>query len=316
MVMISISESLDRAVCKALKSRVVEPRYRVFRNNSLDYVACRRAPEIWSQEKVPSHRKLAQHFGDTAYLAVNEVAKWDAGLCLDLRRLIESNDAFKHFKNANLVDTYTFISSSSGWTPFGAHVDFEHSIIVGVSGKRIIYTWEIGEQIGQLKSDALSFLGLSFDYLNRINSAKKYNLDPGDVLKIEKLKGHVFYATDPGMFIGLSYIDDCSSENNGIHSAELIPTKDPELLDFLKENSKEKICWSYSAEVLGDRITNQKMYFQLSKEKVSIALEIKIFLTESEDPTFEKCLAHFQTKSIDVESFLLSCAKIGAVYVL
>lgn len=212
-----------------------------------------------------------------------------------------------------IAGTYTFISSSSGWTPFGAHVDFEHSLIIGISGAvRTIYTWDIGADIGQLKNDASSFFGPSFDYEGQFDSARKVGLKPGDISAIEAMEGHVFHANGGGMFIGVSCVESDSEIN--AYGPELAPSKDPELADFLNAQRCNQIRWSNSAKIHEDRISNGNLEFMASPEAIDIARRIKTSLDESDQPTLENFVMPLKGKSINVTALVKSCAQIGAIY--
>lgn len=309
----AIAQSLDRAVSKALMSRKAEPRYRVFKNTGLDYVLCRKIPDVWERGEETSHKQLNRHAGPNTCLAVNDIAAWDAELGVEIRRTLEASGVLNRFSNPRIVDTYTFISSSSGWTPFGAHVDFEHSLILGISGaERTIYTWDIGTDIGQLKSDASSFLGLSFDYEGQLGSARKVDLKPGDLSVIEAMEGHVFYANGGGMFIGVSCVESDLEANT--YGPELAPSKDPEVADFLNAQRSNQIRWSNSAKIHENKISNGHLEFMASPEAVNIARLIKTSLDENDQPTLENFVKPLKGKSINVTALVKSCAQIGAIY--
>ena len=315
----SVARFLDRAVCKALQSRGSEPRYRVFKNNSLDYVSCRRIPEAWRRGEERSYDQLARLSGKNTFMAINEIAKWDAGLCRNIRRSIQKTRLLDGFCNAWIVDTYTFISSSAGWTPFGAHVDFEHSIIMDVAGEgRTIYTWDVGANIGQLKTDAVSFFGLSFDYHDYMKASRSHVLNPGDIFVIRKMEGHVFHAAGPGMFIGLSCVEGEKRDCKDPYGPELAPSRDAEILGDLQKNAKDKLCWLQSAEILEDkrRIVNASLHFKIDDNTVTIAKDLRKFLLEKSNSSFDSCIDYFLEENIDIKPLLCSCARIGAVYVL
>lgn len=310
----SIAQSLDRAVSKALQSRKTEPRYRIFKNTGLDYVLCRKIPEVWERDAGASYEQLAQIAGPKTCLAVNDIAAWDAELGLHIRRALDESGVLDRFSNPRIVDTYTFISASSGWTPFGAHVDFEHSIILGAGGaQRTIYTWDIGENIGQLKEDASSFLGLSFDYAERLREAKRVDLNPGDQAVIEALEGHVFYAGGGGMFVGISCVEGDEAAED--YSPALAPTKDFEVPEFLNARSTDPLRWSGAAEIHEDSVASGNLRFMARPEAVSVAREIKSVLSRSPTPTFQTCVNHFKGEPVNVPAIVSSCARIGAVYV-
>ncbi|MEO1538383.1 MAG: hypothetical protein AAFR73_11710 [Pseudomonadota bacterium] len=310
----SLAQALDRAVSKALQSRRTEPKYRVFKDTGLDYVLCRKIPEVWERDAGASYDQLARIAGSKTCMAVNDIAAWDAELGLHIRRALDKTGVLDQFSNPHIIDTYTFISSSSGWTPFGAHVDFEHSLILGAGGaQRTIYTWDIGANIGQLKQDATSFLGLSFDYADRLQDANRIDLSPGDQAVIKALEGHVFYASGGGMFVGISCVegDDAAYD----HSPALAPTKDFEVPAFLDARSTEPLRWSDAAEIHNDSVASGDLRFMARPEAVSVAREIKSVLSHSPETNFQTCVNHFKGEPVNVQALISSCARIGAIYV-
>lgn len=310
----SFAQALDRAVSKALRSRQTEPKYRVFKNTGLDYVLCRKIPAVWERNAGASYEQLARIAGPKTCMAVNDIAAWDAELGLHIRRALDKTGILNQFSHPRIIDTYTFISSSSGWTPFGAHVDFEHSLILGAGGaQRTIYTWDIGTDIGQLKADASSFLGLSFDYADRLRDAKRIDLSPGDQAVIKAMEGHVFYASGGGMFVGVSCVE--GEEAVCDHSPALAPTKDSEVSAFLDALSTEPLRWSDAAEIHTDSVVSGDFRFMARPEAVNVAREIKSVLSHSPKTTFETCVNHFKGESVNVPALVSSCTRIGAIYV-
>lgn len=310
----SLAQALDRAVGKALQSRRNEPKYRIFKNTGLDYVLCRKIPEVWERDAGTSYKQLAQIAGRKTCMAINDIAAWDAELGLHIRRALDKTGVLNQFSNPRIVDTYTFISSSSGWTPFGAHVDFEHSLILGVGGaQRTIYTWDIGTDIGQLKEDAASFLGLSFDYADRLQDAKRIDLNPGDQAVIQAFEGHVFYASGGGMFVGVSCIEGEDAARD--HSLALAPTKDFEVPAFLDARRTEPLRWSDAAEIHDDGVASGDLRFMAHPEAISVARAIKSVLSHRPETTFQTCVNHFKGEPVNVPALVSSCARIGAVYV-
>lgn len=227
----SLVEALNRAIFNALNARDREPRYRVFRNNSLDYTLCSALPKLWRADKEMAYLQLEQLFGKGVCLVVNEIAKWNAELGRALQSDTQVKDKLASCAGLRIVDTYTFISSSAGWTAFGAHVDFEHSIILDVAGKgRDIYVWQAGKNVGQLKQDARSFFGISFDYYKHLQTAHLTTLAPGQIHMIPKMEPHVFHANGPGMFIGLSCVEAKGKDGSGV-----LPYQDDALIPFSQQ---------------------------------------------------------------------------------
>ncbi|MEG9883198.1 MAG: hypothetical protein V6Z86_01005 [Hyphomicrobiales bacterium] len=92
--------------------------------------------------------------------------------------------------------------------------------------------------MGQLKTDAVSFFSLLLDYHDYMKVSRSHDLNPGDIFVIRKMEGRVFHADGPGMFIGLSCVEEEKHDCKGPYGPELAPSRDAEILDDLRKMLK------------------------------------------------------------------------------
>jgi hypothetical protein len=222
---------------------MTEPKYRVFKNGKLDYRYCVKLARFWSDSGASSIKKLCDIAGENTVLAVNDVASWNDGIRRTLigdYRPLPSSVAGQHFETN---DVYAFISSGPGWTSFGAHIDFEHSIIFDLEGcGRDVLTWIEGADYGQRLNGASAFFGISFDWEEYVTTAERQVIRPGDVAVIRACQPHIFHANGPGMFLGLSTTGHQQGKltktvpvSSMIRGAAFAPRNDPSITrDFCK----------------------------------------------------------------------------------
>ena len=305
-MILNIETSMNKAISKALLSREVEPKYRVFRKNSLDYKACRKLPELWRESQLPSYRQLKSTIGNGVYLALNNVAKWDAELCEAISSKVQSNSKFSDLKNMKILDVYTFVSSSGGWTPFGAHIDFEHSFIFGVSGgPREIYIWDAGKEFGALIENGRSFSGLSFNFDKYINNARKVSISKGESIIIKKFEGHVFHAKSAGSFLGISCED--ASETDLFCDA-LVPSYDNQIMQYIGLRGDYFIEWNKFADLNGSKLIVKKDNFQLSDKVKDTVQTLKSGSGNTVNQFYSQCLCD----TFYAQKVLERCIKFGA----
>lgn len=202
---LSLTDELRVAIDSALTSQKAEPRYRVFRDGNLDYRACADVAKQWRQDAGKPQDQLREIAGSGSVLALNDVAAWNDGI---RRHLLEDQRILPPAVsggNIEATDVYAFISAGPGWTAFGAHVDFEHSIILDADGAgRDVLTWPEGAQYGQRMNEAKSFFGISFDWEKYAGESTRNRIKPGEVAVIRSRQPHIFHANGPGLFLGIS----------------------------------------------------------------------------------------------------------------
>lgn len=202
---LSLTNELRAAIDRALTSQKAEPRYRVFKDGKLDYRACAAVAGKWRQNAGKPQDQLREIAGSGAVLALNDVAAWNDGIrrcLLDDQRILPPTVSGGDIE---ATDVYAFVSAGAGWTAFGAHVDFEHSIILDADGAgRDVLTWPEGAQYGQKMNEAKSFFGISFDWERHAGESTRNRIGPGDVAVIRSRQPHIFHANGPGMFLGIS----------------------------------------------------------------------------------------------------------------
>jgi hypothetical protein len=234
-----LANELGRAIDRALTSTKAEPRYRVFVNGALNYRACADVARRWSARAGDPVRQLRAVVGDNAVLALNDLGSWNA----DLRRCLAADDrplpAAVAAGGAETVDVYAFVTTSPGWTAFGAHVDFEHSIILDLAGAgRNVVTWPEGASYGQRMDDAEAFFGISFDWQGHAGSASTSTVVPGEIAVVRARQPHVFHANGAGMFLGLSCV---GGDPEGVdvpvstlaQGSAFIPSRDVDFLESI-----------------------------------------------------------------------------------
>jgi len=202
---LSLTNELTAAIDRALTSRKAEPRYRVFKDGNLNYRACADVAMKWRQHGGRPQDQLREIAGGGSVLALNDIAAWNDGIrqcLLDDQRMLPPTVSGGDIE---ATDVYAFISAGAGWTAFGAHVDFEHSIILDADGAgRDVLTWPEGAQYGQRMNEAQSFFGISFDWKKYAGESTRNRIGPGEVAVIRSRQPHIFHANGPGMFLGIS----------------------------------------------------------------------------------------------------------------
>ena len=202
---VSLTDQLRIAIDSALTSRKAEPRYRVFRDGNLDYRACADVANKWRQDGGKPQDQLREIAGSGAVLAVNDVPAWNDGIRRHLLGDQRILPATVSGGDIQATDVYAFISADAGWTAFGAHVDFEHSIILDADGAgRDVLTWPEGARYGERMNEAKSFFGISFDWEQHSEESTRQRIGPGEVAVIRSRQPHIFHANGPGMFLGIS----------------------------------------------------------------------------------------------------------------
>lgn len=216
-----LSNELRVAIDRALTSQKAEPRYRVFKDGNLNYRACAAVSRQWTADAGKPQNQLRDIAGSGSVLALNDVAAWNDKIrqCLiEDSRLLPSSVSGSGIET---TDVYAFVSTTSGWTAFGAHVDFEHSIILDLDGAgRDVVTWPEGAQYGQRMSEAKAFFGISFDWEKCSEDSTTSRISPGEIAVIRARQPHIFHANGPGMFLGLSTVGKNES-NVGSSVSEL-----------------------------------------------------------------------------------------------
>lgn len=209
-----LADELGFAIDRALTSRRTEPRFRVFKNGALDYRACAAVARHWKVDGGRPDEQLERIAGPGAVLAVNDIASWNDAIRLSLATDTRTLPPSISGKTMRTSDVYAFVSTSEGWTAFGAHVDFEYSIIIDLYGAgRDVLTWPAGSNYGQRMDGAKSFFGISFDWEEYIESSTRERISPGDVAVVSPRQPHIFHANGSGFFLGLS-----TEETNGSDS--------------------------------------------------------------------------------------------------
>lgn len=148
----TLRTAVSIACNRALSSTSLEPRVRLWIDGRLDYQALNKLTACWGTVKGDLHERLKQICGPSAVLALNGVAGWNVQVGENLQGFSSVvSDAFGA-GGKRLVDTYCFVTSGSAETAFGAHVDFEDSVIVDLSGVgRVVREWPVGAPYGALK---------------------------------------------------------------------------------------------------------------------------------------------------------------------
>ena len=140
-----------------------------------------------------------------ASAAINRLARWNLSLfdwysdrIGDLER-IAGWDPFGGF------DTYAFVSSPEGWTPFGIHLDREPSLIYHLGpGRKEVWIWPAGEPSSETFESTVARNGYSFDFETHLPAADTFTLEPGDFLCIPAGFYHVFRNVEASAFLGLT----------------------------------------------------------------------------------------------------------------
>ncbi|MDO4630987.1 MAG: hypothetical protein Q4A82_01670 [Corynebacterium sp.] len=196
-----LAKAVSAAVDNALTNRIREPRYRVFRNGLMDYEACIKAAKEWIPDSGRPDLALRSIFGDGAVLAINGIAQWNHEVRDAISSILPDLNSKISNLNNKLIDSYTFISSSEGSTAFGAHIDFEDSVIVDLAGcGRVIRTWKPGADFGAILPGAPTHFGTSMDWYMYSEDSSVAILSPGDIGVIAANEPHIFHALGPGFF--------------------------------------------------------------------------------------------------------------------
>ncbi|CAH7193594.1 conserved hypothetical protein [Vibrio chagasii] len=301
--MISISV-INSSLNSALNSTMIEPTYRVFKGQSLDYRACTLIPKLWGDCDQPPHEHLREIVGEGYCLAINELSKWSLLLTREINALLLESKILARYKNPDLKDVYIFISTSENWTPFGVHRDFEDSIIVDIDGSgRCIYEWpnENDVEFDFPIIDARSFMGITFDYVDKLPFAQCVRLKNGEYHNVKSKVLHIFKSNGPGLFIGLSCVESCDG------NVFIPPIYDPNLKANIKVLCYAKVALS-SFKLEGDYIETQYGRIKLLDEEKNRLLSKKF--------KFSKPVVLRELISSKIDSNLAEkMIKIGAVYV-
>lgn len=230
----SLRTAVSVACNRALGSQSIEPRVRVWIDGKLDYQGLNKLIKDWGTAEGLPHERLQQICGPTAVLALNGVASWNHEVGHILNKLAQPICESLQSNSNTLVDTYCFITGGPGETAFGAHVDFEDSLIIDLSGVgRVVREWPIGSAYGALKDGAAGHLGSSFNWPEFAKDSRLHLLTPGQMHNIPALAPHIFHALGAGFFLGLSVLTNSNpteSEFLDLHSRPLRPVNDLEFL--------------------------------------------------------------------------------------
>lgn len=200
-----LDEAVSTAIDNALTCRTREPRFRVFRNGMMDYKSCVRVANAWVPGLGFPHEQLREILGEGAVLAVNQLASWSHYVRDACRTFSTFVEALPPLGEIEVVDTYSFVSSSAVETPFGAHIDFEDSIILDLKGAgRRVYTWPVGSSYGEILPGSLTHFGTSFRWREFETASTCSYIFPGESLVIPAWKPHVFESLGAGFFFGIS----------------------------------------------------------------------------------------------------------------
>ncbi|MER2496046.1 hypothetical protein ABS858_08080 [Vibrio neptunius] len=232
--------TISRAINSAMNSTRIEPKYRVFHQHSLDYKACSNIVHRWGECLVEPQEHLNTLYGSGYCLALNEITKWSLPLTLQVFDYIHSNELLLSYDCPKLVDVYMFLTSSSNWTPFGIHQDFEDSHIIDVAGSgRDLYLWEEKPPFQPKVVNSERFTGIHLDYKPLLPSAKCLSLKPGQHYNVRQGVMHIFHALGPGVFIGLS----CEESDSDKPHTYIPPIYDPNIVSNLDALSGRRLTW-------------------------------------------------------------------------
>ncbi|ACL38388.1 hypothetical protein Achl_0389 [Pseudarthrobacter chlorophenolicus A6] len=268
-----LSHELGVAIDRALTSQTSEPRYRVFKDGTLDYRACNQVARRWKAGAGKPQDQLREIAGNGAVLALNDVAAWNDNIRRCLTEDSRPLPATVSGDDVVTTDVYAFVSTAAGWTAFGAHVDFEHSIILDLDGAgRDVVTWPEGARYGQRMNDAKAFFGISMDWKEWLADSTRYRLAPGDIAVIRARQPHIFHANGPGMFLGISTVGhNTSSLGSSVSElaagAALVPKHDSDLVSRITNAAVPppvRLVDSVDLEVTPDGLRSHGKYVALS----------------------------------------------------
>lgn len=313
----ALSEAVGIAIDNALKSRIEEPKFRVFVNGRLDYSACVRLAREWHPCNGEPHRVLKNILGDQAVLALNQVARWSHEV---QRALSASNLAISGVRPGYslLVDTYVFVSSSSGLTPFGAHVDFEDSLIIDLAGEgRDIRIWDKGACYGAIQDGASGNLGISFDWWRYREGSRIVHLGPNGSFLIPARAPHIFRALGPGFFLGISAVQDSTKELSKDKKVALKCLSGSRVFDPLFDPSDRVIEMLSPDEAIevGSRLRQRLKRGRVLDTKAFQFSGRTCLLTDSQAVTLERILSENDSieKLLDDPRLLKKLNKMGIV---
>ncbi len=197
-------DELSLAVARVVENSTGNFRIRGFRDFSLDY---RLTNTLGSSPIKESSvvEWLSYHGGQDASLAVNEISQWSLPISdwtIDfIRQIHHSTD----WDITNGFDTYTFVTSGGGWTPFGIHRDYEPSLIFHLGpGIKDLWVWPDGQPDNIVFASSPALNGVSFELDRTLGSAEHFTLRPGDYICIPSNLYHVFKNSEPSAFIGIA----------------------------------------------------------------------------------------------------------------
>ncbi|EDK28756.1 hypothetical protein [Vibrio sp. 10N.261.52.A1] len=232
--------TISHAINSAMNSTRIEPKYRVFQQHSLDYIACSNIVHRWGTCLGEPQEHLNALYGSGFCLALNEITKWSLPLTLQVFDYINANGLLISYDCPKLVDVYIFLTSSSNWTPFGIHQDFEDSHIIDVAGfGRDLYLWEEKPPFKPKIANSERFTGIHLDYKPLLPSAKRLSLKPGQHYNVRQGVMHIFHALGPGVFIGLS----CKESGSAKDHAYIPPMYDPNIISNLDTLLGRTLTW-------------------------------------------------------------------------
>lgn len=148
---------------------------------------------------------LRAHGGQTACVAVNQLARWNIELATWYIDRIRELIALGGHLGTETMDTYTFVTAGQGWTPFGIHNDYEPSFIYHLGPEpKTAWVWPDGQPAGAVLTASPALNGVCFDIVEHLPTANRYVMHPGDFLAIPAGLYHVFENTGPSAFLGIT----------------------------------------------------------------------------------------------------------------
>lgn len=167
-------------------------------------------------------------------MAFNCVANWNVQIGNALKDISDTvYDAIVSGGKC-LADTYCFITGGSADTAFGAHVDFEDSVIIDLAGSgRVVREWLRGASYGALKNGAAGHLGSSFKWEPYAADSRLEVLVPGSIYNIPTLCPHLFHTLGAGFFQGLSVVRCSSVSERDVFDVNVEALRPINDLDFL-----------------------------------------------------------------------------------
>lgn len=266
------------AIKTAFDEQTSEPRFRVFINGCLDYRACVHVAKEWNHHPGPPHIRLRDIVGDNAVLALNALGSWNEDFSKIFRHHYKELQGALGCNSFTIHDLYTFISTSRGFTPFGAHIDFEDSGIFDLEGAgRKITVWPEGEEYGAMRKNAEAFYGISFEWKQYMDAAHSWNLSPTQYAVIPRLVPHLFEALGAGYFFGVSFRPQAHEVSSNLQNHRdqpgLTPSNDPDFKETAVQLAlSNSLKWLPIAlnNLEGEFLNNGTIRVRLTKEELTL----------------------------------------------